>query len=52
MVGVVVISVAAGSRCETPEVGGIAHFSEHMFFKGSKNTTQSQLEKKVRQTSR
>ena len=23
----VVISVAAGSRCETPEVGGIAHFS-------------------------
>ena len=31
----VVISVAAGSRCETPEVGGIAHFSEHMFFKGT-----------------
>ncbi len=31
----VVVSVAAGSRCETPEVGGIAHFAEHMFFKGT-----------------
>jgi predicted Zn-dependent peptidase len=26
---------AAGSRYETPETNGIAHFSEHMFFKGT-----------------
>jgi predicted Zn-dependent peptidase len=28
---------AAGSRYETPETNGIAHFSEHMFFKGTEN---------------
>jgi predicted Zn-dependent peptidase len=27
--------LAAGSRYETPETSGIAHFSEHMFFKGT-----------------
>jgi predicted Zn-dependent peptidase len=27
--------LAAGSRYETPETNGIAHFSEHMFFKGT-----------------
>jgi predicted Zn-dependent peptidase len=27
---------AAGSRYETPETNGIAHFAEHMFFKGTK----------------
>ncbi len=31
----VVISVASGSRCEKPEAGGIAHFAEHMLFKGT-----------------
>src|SRR2546429_2199183 len=30
------IMVAAGSRYETPDTNGIAHFSEHMFFKGTK----------------
>ena len=29
------IMLAAGSRYETPETNGIAHFSEHMFFKGT-----------------
>src|SRR5581483_5850946 len=29
------IMLAAGSRYETPESSGIAHFSEHMFFKGT-----------------
>ena len=29
------IMVAAGSRYETRESNGIAHFSEHMFFKGT-----------------
>jgi predicted Zn-dependent peptidase len=28
---------AAGSRYETPETNGIAHFSEHMFFKGTES---------------
>src|SRR5713101_5147719 len=29
------IMLAAGSRYETPDANGIAHFSEHMFFKGT-----------------
>src|SRR5437867_8687913 len=29
------IMLAAGSRYETPESNGIAHFAEHMFFKGT-----------------
>jgi predicted Zn-dependent peptidase len=31
----VVVGVAAGSRFERPEAAGIAHFAEHMFFKGT-----------------
>lgn len=30
------IMLAAGSRYETPDTNGIAHFAEHMFFKGTK----------------
>jgi predicted Zn-dependent peptidase len=29
------VMLAAGARYETPETNGIAHFSEHMFFKGT-----------------
>jgi predicted Zn-dependent peptidase len=29
------VMLAAGSRYETPDSNGIAHFSEHMFFKGT-----------------
>jgi predicted Zn-dependent peptidase len=29
------VMFAAGSRYESPEIGGIAHFAEHMFFKGT-----------------
>jgi predicted Zn-dependent peptidase len=29
------VMLAAGSRYETPESSGIAHFAEHMFFKGT-----------------
>jgi predicted Zn-dependent peptidase len=31
------IMLAAGSRYETPDTSGIAHFAEHMFFKGTDN---------------
>ena len=31
----VIVTLAAGSRYETDETSGIAHFSEHMFFKGT-----------------
>jgi predicted Zn-dependent peptidase len=31
----VIVMLAAGSRYETDEASGIAHFSEHMFFKGT-----------------
>jgi len=29
------IMLAAGSRYETPDTNGVAHFAEHMFFKGT-----------------
>ncbi len=32
----VLILVGAGSRYEVPEINGISHFVEHMFFKGAK----------------
>lgn len=32
----VVVFINAGSNVETPEVNGIAHFIEHLFFKGTK----------------
>ncbi|MBU1953909.1 insulinase family protein [Patescibacteria group bacterium] len=32
----VLILVGAGSRYETKEINGVAHFLEHMFFKGAK----------------
>ena len=31
------VMVAAGSRYETRDTNGIAHFAEHMFFKGTEN---------------
>ena len=43
------VFIKSGSRYETDESNGSAHFLEHMFFKGSKNTTQGMLEKKVEQ---
>jgi predicted Zn-dependent peptidase len=36
-----VVMVAAGSRYETPETNGIAHFAEHMFFKGTERRPTS-----------
>src|SRR5260221_5787066 len=30
-----ILMFAAGSRYETPETNGVAHFAEHMFFKGT-----------------
>ena len=32
----VLILVGAGSRYERPEINGVSHFMEHMFFKGAK----------------
>ncbi len=29
------VMFAAGARYETADIGGIAHFAEHMFFKGT-----------------
>src|SRR5437016_14631731 len=38
------LMLAAGSRYETPETNGIAHFAEHMFFKGTeRRPTHNQL---------
>jgi predicted Zn-dependent peptidase len=34
---------AAGSRYETPETNGIAHFAEHMFFKGTERRPTARL---------
>ena len=35
--------VGAGGRHETPEQNGIAHFLEHMAFKGTKTRTALQI---------
>lgn len=35
--------VRAGSRDETPEVGGVSHFLEHMVFKGTPNRSAAQV---------
>jgi predicted Zn-dependent peptidase len=39
----VLIMLAAGSRYETAESSGIAHFSEHMFFKGTERRPSARL---------
>jgi predicted Zn-dependent peptidase len=36
------IMLAAGSRFETPDTNGIAHFAEHMFFKGTEQRPTAQ----------
>src|SRR5204862_2354391 len=42
------IMLAAGSRYETKETNGIAHFSEHMFFKGTeKRPTAKQISTEI-----
>lgn len=35
--------VRAGSRDETPEIGGVSHFLEHMVFKGTPNRSAEQV---------
>ena len=37
------IGVLAGSNYETPEIAGIAHFGEHLFFKGTEKQNWKQL---------
>lgn len=37
------IWVGTGSRHEQPEILGVSHFLEHMFFKGTKNRTAKQI---------
>src|SRR5581483_7844505 len=37
------VAVGAGSRYETKKTGGIAHFLEHMFFKGSKKYPTAEM---------
>ena len=39
--------IDAGSRYETDENNGVAHFLEHMVFKGTSKRTQLQLETEV-----
>lgn len=39
--------IDSGSRYETPDNNGVAHFLEHMAFKGTKNRTQMQLELEI-----
>ena len=39
--------IDAGSRFEDEKTNGVAHFLEHMAFKGTKKRTQTQLELQV-----
>jgi processing peptidase subunit beta len=41
--------VDAGSRYETLETSGTAHFLEHLLFKGTKNRTKSEFESEIEQ---
>lgn len=41
------VYIGAGSRNETLETSGAAHFLEHLHFKGSKKRTRTRLEKEV-----
>lgn len=41
------IWIDAGSRYEDEESNGVAHFLEHMAFKGTKNRSQTQLELEI-----
>jgi processing peptidase subunit beta len=43
------VFVDAGSRYETLETSGSAHFLEHLLFKGTKNRTKSQFESEIEQ---
>jgi len=46
-VATVGVWIDAGSRDETVSNNGVAHFFEHMVFKGTKNTSQHQLELEI-----
>jgi predicted Zn-dependent peptidase len=46
-VAVVGIFIGAGSRNETIETSGAAHFLEHLHFKGTKKRSRHQLEIEV-----
>jgi predicted Zn-dependent peptidase len=37
------VFINSGSRYETEDSNGSAHFLEHMFFKGSKNKSQAEV---------
>jgi mitochondrial-processing peptidase subunit beta len=41
------VYIDAGSRYETPETNGTAHFLEHLIFKGTQKRTQQQLEVEI-----
>ena len=39
--------VNAGARDETPDIGGVSHFLEHMAFKGTPNRTAEQVNREL-----
>lgn len=39
--------VRAGSRLEAPEVNGVAHFLEHMFFKGTEKRSPKEIVREI-----
>jgi len=41
------VYVYTGTRFETPENNGVAHFLEHLIFKGTKNMSEPQIELKA-----
>ncbi|MEW5974536.1 MAG: pitrilysin family protein [Acidobacteriota bacterium] len=36
-----------GSRCETPDVNGVAHFIEHLLFKGTSHRTAEEIARQI-----
>lgn len=41
------VFVGVGSAFETPKINGISHFTEHMFFKGTKNRSAFQIAESI-----
>ena len=39
--------IGRGSRHESPKDNGVAHFLEHLAFKGTKNRTKGQIEEEA-----
>lgn len=48
-IAAVYLWVRAGSVCESPEINGISHFFEHMFFKGTEKRGVGEMDRAIKE---